>query len=137
MLYYAQQYKINYKGAEHMITEKQSYKHSPFDEELFEAMESYNAQNPSPDRFTLVDARIISLVHSYDYGDKTFFASNQYLANKCLTTAATVQKSINKLCTHNLITKNVSCLNGRKQRVLTYNEEGAKQFKSSNLLAAP
>ena len=115
---------------------KQSYKHSPFDEELFEAMEKYNTINPSPERFTLVDARIISLVHSYDYGDKTFFGSNQYLASKCLTTAATVQKSINKLLAHKLIDKNVSCINGRKQRVITYNEQGAKQFKKDNALEA-
>lgn len=110
---------------------KQQYRHSPFDEELFDAMEVFNSNNPSSDKFTLIDARIISLVHSYTYGDKTFFASNKYLASKCLTTAATVQKSINKLLSHNLITKNVSCINGRKQRVLTYNEQGAKQFKNS------
>lgn len=116
---------------------KQSYKHSPFDEELFEAMEVYNAVNPSPERFTLVDARIISLVHSYDYGDKTFFGSNQYLASKCLTTAATVQKSINKLCTHELMTKTVSCFNGKKQRTLSYNEQGARQFKRTYSQAAP
>ena len=114
-----------------MSETKQQYRHSPFDEELFEAMETFNTDRPSSEKFTLVDARIASLVHSYSYGDKTFFASNQYLAGKCLTTAATVQKSINKLLAHNLITKNVSCINGRKQRVLTYNEQGAKQFKST------
>lgn len=115
----------------------QQYRHSPFDEELFEAMEIFNTNKPSSERFTLVDARIISLVHSYSYGDKTFFASNQYLASKCLTTAATVQKSINKLLAYNLITKNVSCINGRKQRVLIYNEQGAKQFKNNPSEAAP
>lgn len=106
------------------------YKHSPFDEEIFEAMVKYNVNKPSAEKFTLIDARIISLIHSYDYANKTFFASNQYLAEKCMTTQATVQKSINKLCAHDLITKNVSCANGKKQRTLRYNEPGANKFKA-------
>ena len=106
------------------------YKHSPFDEELFDAMMYYNANNPNAEKFNLIDSRIISLVHSYNYSGKTFFASNQYLADKCLTTPPTIQKSINRLLLHGLITKQVSCLNGRKQRILTYNEKGAQEFKS-------
>ena len=107
------------------------YKHSPFDEDLTEAMILFNENKPPTEKFTLIDARIISLVHSYTCANKTFFASNQYLAEKCFTTAATIQKSINKLCTHNLLDKQVFCVNGRKQRTLTYNEQGAQQFKSS------
>lgn len=109
-----------------------SYKHSPFDEELTEAMIRFNENKPPTEKFTLIDARIISLVHSYTYSEKTFFASNQYLAEKCFTTAATIQKSINKLCAHGLINKEVFCVNGRKQRTLTYNEKGAQQFKSDS-----
>ena len=109
--------------------EKQ-YKHSPFDEELLNAMIAYNKYITSSEKFNLIDARIISLVHSYYYAGKPFFASNQYLAEKCLSTPATIQKSINKLCAHNLITKNVSCVNGRKQRVLIYNENGAQKLKT-------
>jgi transcriptional antiterminator len=107
------------------------YKHSPFDEEMVEAMNLFNENKPPTEKFTLVDARIISLVHSYTYADKTFFASNQYLAEKCFTTATTIQKSINKLCTYGLIDKKVFCVNGKKQRNLSYNERGAKQFKSN------
>lgn len=109
--------------------EKKKYRHSPFDEELFDAMGTYNIDKPSSEKFTLIDARIISLVHSYDYSNKVFFASNQYLAEKCYSTPATVQKSINKLYSYDLIKKNVSCVNGRKQRVLIYNEDGAQKFK--------
>lgn len=114
-----------------MNTPNKQYKHSPFDEELFDAMVSYNIGKPSSDKFNLIDARIISLVHSYDYSNRFFFASNQYLAERCLSTPATIQKSINKLCAHNLITKDVHCTNGRKQRILNYNEEGANKFKMS------
>jgi DNA-binding MarR family transcriptional regulator len=116
-----------------MQNTKQQYRHTPFDEELFEAMENYNIGKQSSEKFTLIDARIISLIHSYDYSDMFFFASNQYLASKCFSTPATVQKSINKLCAHDLITKDVSCKNGRKQRVLTYNESGAEKFKETKV----
>lgn len=105
------------------------YRYSSFDEELFDAMQAYNVGKPTSEKFTLVDARIISLIHSYNFTNQTFFASNQYLADKCLTTMATIQKSINRLCQHNLITKEVHCVNGIKKRILTYNEPGAQQFK--------
>lgn len=105
------------------------YKHTPFDEEIFEAMAIFNIDKPSVEKFTLVDSRIISLVHSYNYSNKTFFASNEYLANKCLTTPATIQKSINRLISHGLIEKQVSHVNGKKQRTLIYSEEGSKIFK--------
>lgn len=109
-----------------------SYKHTPFDEEITSAMTAYNTQNPTKEKFTLIDARILSLIHSYTYYDQPFFASNQYLAEKCFVTPATVQKSINKLITNELIQKNVSCASGKKQRILTYNETGANKFKNEN-----
>lgn len=108
------------------------YRHSPFDEEMFDAMLIYNTNNPILEKFNLIDARLISLVHSYDFSGQTFFASNQYIADKCFTTAPTIQKSINKLCAHNLITKHVHCMNGIKKRVLNYNEDGAECFKKAN-----
>ena len=107
------------------------YKHSPFDEEIFEAMVTHNIDKPSSEKFTLIDARIISLIHSYSYAGMTFFASNQYLAEKCFTTPATVQKSINRLLNHDLIDKKVSCVEGKKQRILIYNEQGAAKFKTT------
>ena len=109
------------------------YKHSPFDEEILDAMIKYNIDKPTREQFTLVDARIISLVHSYEYSGKTFFASNKYLAERCFTTQTTIQKSINKLLAHGFINKKVFCIEGRKQRILTYNEEAVEEFK----LAAP
>ena len=110
------------------------YRHSPFDEELVDAMMTYNLNNPAADKFTLIDARILSLVHSYNYSDMFFFASNQYLADRCFSTPATIQKSINKLCALNLITKKVFCSNGRKQRILSYNEDGVQQFKCMTII---
>jgi len=115
----------------------QQYKHTPFDEETLEAMIQYNTNNPSKNHFSLIDARIISLIHSYSYSEMLFFASNKYLAERCLTSSPTVQKSINKLLDHNFITKKVACINGRKQRILSYNEHAVDQFKKEMLLAAP
>ena len=113
-----------------MSNDKIPYRHSPFDEELYDAMTVFNKSRPSKEHFSLVDARIISLIHSYDYSDTLFFASNEYLAEKTRSTAATVQKSINKLYLYNLIDKKVYCVGGRKQRVLTYNEAAAQKFKA-------
>lgn len=110
------------------------YKHTPFDEEMLDAMIAYNNDKPSSEKFTLVDSRIISLIHSYDYSGMPFFASNQYLADKCFATQATIQKSINRLIAHNLINKKVSYVNGRKQRTLIYNEKEAELFKNKNRL---
>lgn len=107
------------------------YKHSPFDEEILEAMIHYNINKPASEKFTLIDARIISLIHSYSYTGTTFFASNQYLAEKCFTTSATIQKSINRLLNHNLINKQVLYVEGKKQRILTYNETAANKFKEA------
>ena len=113
------------------------YRHSPFDEEMLDAMIVFNENKPPSEKFTLIDARILSLVHSYTYANQTFFASNQYLAEKCFTTAPTIQKSINKLYAHDLIDKNVSCANGNKKRTLSYNEAGAKAFKKANTKIKP
>jgi DNA-binding MarR family transcriptional regulator len=120
-----------------MTNTKTPYRHSPFDEEMYDAMTAFNKSKPPSEHFSLVDARIISLVHSYYFSGVTFFASNQYLAEKTRSTAATVQKSINKLCAYGLIEKTVSCVNGKKQRVITYSEPGAKAFKSAPAEATP
>lgn len=106
-----------------------SYRHFPFDLEILDAMTAYNAQDSVTDKFTLVDAMIMSLIHSYNYSNKPFFASNDYLARICFSTPATIQKSINRLCTHGLIDKQVNCANKRKQRFLTYNEAAVEAFK--------
>ena len=110
---------------------KELYINSLFDESIYDAMTIFNEGKPASEQFSLVDARIISLVHSYDYSDVVFSASNKCLAEKSQTTPATIQKSINKLCGYNLINKKVLCIDGKKQRILTYNKEGVKKFKEN------
>lgn len=107
------------------------YRHTPFDEEILDAMITYNSDKPTTERFTLIDARILSLIHSFYYSNTTCFASNQYLADRCLTTPATVQKSINRLLNHDLINKIVSYPEGKRQRILVYNETAADEFKAT------
>lgn len=116
---------------------KTPYRHSPFDEEMYDAMTAFNKHKPSKEQFNLVDARIISLIHSYYYSDTTFFASNQWLAEKSRCTPSSAQKSINKLLLYGLINKKVFCVDGKKQRVLTYNEEAAEEFKKDPSNATP
>lgn len=107
------------------------YKHSRFDEEILDAMAAYNINKSTKDQFTLIDARILSLIHSYAYADKQFFASNAYLAEKCLTTQPTIQKSINRLMAHKFITKEVCCIDGHKKRIITYNDDIVEAFKAA------
>ncbi len=106
------------------------YKHSRFDEEILDAMAVYNTNKPTKEQFALIDARVISLVHSYAYADKQFFASNAYLAEKCLATQSTIQKSINRLVAHGFITKDVHCIDGYKKRIIIYNDDMVEAFKA-------
>lgn len=106
-------------------------KYSYFDEEMLDAMAAHK------DTFTLIDARLINLIQSYSNSGQPFFASNQYLAEKCFTTSATIQKSINKLLTYNLINKKVSCEKGKKQRIITCNKEAIIKFKKEALNSGP
>lgn len=103
-------------------------RYSYLNEDLIDAMAAHK------NKFTLIDARIISLIYSYSYSGQSFFASNKYLAEKCFTTPATIQKSINKLIANNLISKQVKCVNGHKQRLLSYNKDTVEQLISQ---AAP
>lgn len=120
-----------------MPAHKKPYRHSPFDEDMYDAMTAFNENKPPSKQFSLIDARLISLVHSYYYSDKTFFASNKWIAEKSRCTPASAQKSINKLLLYGLIDKKVSCVEGKKQRILTYNEPTAEQFKSDPKAAKP
>jgi len=113
------------------------YRHSRFDEEIKDAMMYYNANHPElsqAEKFNLIDAYILSLVHSYAYNNKYFFASNRYLADKCLVSQPTIQKSINKLIEHKLVTKSRTCIKGQPQRILLYDEAAIEEFL---LWAAP
>ena len=83
-------------------------KHEP----IFDAMIVYNKNKPA-NKFTLIDARIINLIQA----NQNLSTSNNHLADKCFATAATIQKSINKLHNHNLITKQVLFIDGKKQRI--------------------
>lgn len=105
------------------------YNYTQFNETLLDIMQAYNSKNSNSEAFTLVDARIISLIYFYNANNKQFLESNEYLAAKCMTTKTTIQKSINKLLSHSLITKRVHYINGRKCRVLTYQSEAVEQFK--------
>lgn len=108
------------------------YKFIRYDEEIADAMAVFNElhkKDAARNKFTVVDAFILSLVHSYHYTNSRCFASNKYIASKVLTTEPTVQKSINKLSDMNFIDRKAAYNNGTKHRVLIYNEEAVEKFK--------
>lgn len=109
------------------------YKNSRFDDSIVDAMLVSNAlskQNGSKEKFTITDAIIMSIVHSYYFTGTKCFASNSYFAGRALTTEPTVQKSINKLCDIGFISKKSSYKDGMRHRVLIYNENVVEEFKT-------
>lgn len=106
-----------------------SYKNSIFDDSIVDAMLVSNIQNISKEKFTATDAIIMSIIHEHYCSTGKCIASNKYLSGRTLTTQATVQKSINKLCELGFISKKVQCINGKKCRVILYNKDVVDAFK--------
>lgn len=110
---------------------KSKYKHTPFDDEASAAMINYNSTvTNASEQFTLLDAYILSIIHSYYYNNKSFFGSNEYLATKCFASCRSIQRSINKLCSYGFIKKQTEIKDNRKTRTLIYNPEAVEIFKS-------
>ena len=109
------------------------YKNSRFDDSIVDAMlvsNALNKQNGSKEKFTSTDAIIMSIVHEYWYSKGTCAISNNYFAGRALTTEPTIQKSINKLCKLNFISKKIQYINGERHRVIIYNQDIVEEFKS-------
>lgn len=105
------------------------HKSSRFDDSIVDAMLVSNAQNNSKEKFTATDAIIMSIVHEHFCSTGKCLVSNKYLSGRTLTTQATVQKSINKLCKLGFISKKVQCINGKRCRVIIYNQDVVEEFK--------
>ena len=109
------------------------YKNSRFDDSIVDAMlvsNALNKQNGSKEKFTSTDAIIMSIVHEYWYSKGTCAISNNYFTGRALTTEPTIQKSINKLCKLNFISKKIQYINGERHRVIIYNQDIVEEFKS-------
>lgn len=91
------------------------YKNSRFDDSIAEAMLTSNALNNLKEKFTLIDAHIMSIVHEHWCSVGRCIMSNNYFA---VRTEATIQKSINKLCKLNFISKKIQYINGERHRVI-------------------
>ncbi len=106
------------------------YKHSRFDDSVVDAMLTSNALNNLKEKFTLIDARIMSIVHEHWCSGGRCVMSNNYFAVHTFTTEATIQKSINKLCGLNFISKRIQYIKGKRRRVIIYNQDTVEIFKS-------
>ena len=112
------------------------YKNSRFDDSIVEAMLTSNALNNLKEKFTLIDAHIMSIVHEHWCSGGRCIISNNYFAVRTFTTEATIQKSINKLCGLNFISKRVQYIRDKRHRVIVYNQDTVEIFKShmSNIM---
>lgn len=106
------------------------YKNSRFDDSIVEAMLTSNALNNLKEKFTLIDAHIMSIVHEHWCSGGRCIMLNNYFAVRTFTTKATIQKSINKLCKLNFISKKIQYINGERHRVIIYNQDIVEEFKS-------
>lgn len=109
------------------------YKNSRFDDSIVDAMVISNTldkQSGEKEKFNLIDAHIISVVHEHWCSGGRCVMSNNYFAVRTFTTEATIQKSINKLCGLNFISKRIQYIRGKRRRVIIYNQDTIEIFKS-------
>ena len=112
---------------------KSQYKDSRFDDSIVDAMlvsNALNKQNSSKEKFTATDAIIMSIVHELWCSEGKCTVSNKYLSERALITQPTIQKSINKLCKLDFISKNTKYVDGKHSRTIIYNQDVVEEFKS-------
>ena len=91
------------------------------------AMNNYNKIMPGP-RFNTLDAAILNLVKSFSESNTKFFMSNKELGEIMVADPSTVQRSVDRLVTAGLITKELIYLGAKPQRLLTYKPQAVKNL---------
>lgn len=86
------------------------------------AMSKHNKIMPGT-RFNTIDGNILSLVRSFHCTETKFYMSNKELAEIMIADPSTIQRSIDRLLAAGLLTKEVTYINARPQRLLIYQPE--------------
>jgi hypothetical protein len=121
------QYKINF-NKEKTDLSKYNYNISA---EITCAMSKHNKIMPGS-RFSTIDGNILSLVRSFARTDTKFYMSNKQLAEIMIADPSTIQRSIDKLITAGLLTKEIIYIGPKPQRLLTYQEDAVKKLLELN-----
>ena len=112
------QYKINAQRGNATLKE---YNYN-ISTNITRAMSKHNKIMPGT-RFNTIDGNILSLVRSFHCTETKFYMSNKELAEIMIADPSTIQRSIDRLLVTGLLTKEVTYINARPQRLLIYQPE--------------
>ena len=91
------------------------------------AMSKYNKIMPGS-RFNTIDGNILNLVRSFDRTNTKFYISNKQLAEIMIADPSTVQRSIDRLIAAGLLTKEITYIGQKPQRLLLYQKEAVQKL---------
>lgn len=80
------------------------------------------------ERLTFLDAGILCLVKSFTENNKPFYMSNQEMKKLFAADPGTIQRSIDRLISKGLITKEKEYVNMRQRRYLVYQSDAVRKF---------
>ena len=89
---------------------------------IMHALSKHNDLLPNP-RLTLVDGAILCLAKSFYETDRKLYMSNKELSKLLLSDPGTIQRSIDRLITAGLISKEKEYIASKPRRYLTYKPE--------------
>ena len=90
-------------------------------------MSKYNKIMPGQ-RFNTLDGNILSLIRSFSNTNTKFFMSNKELAEIMIADPSTIQRSIDRLLAAGLLSKEVTYINAKPQRIVTYQVDAVQQL---------
>lgn len=95
--------------------------------EIMHAITRHNNIAPG-DRMTLLDGAILCLVKSFQDKNQKFYMSNKEIGKLCASNESTVQRSINRLLSMQLLQAEKIYFGQQPRRYLTYNSWTLQDF---------
>ena len=94
---------------------------------IMHALNKHNDLLPDP-RLTLLDGAILCLAKSFYETDQKLFMSNKELGKLLLSDPGTIQRSIDRLVSAGLITKEKEYIASKQRRYITYKPEAVQNL---------
>ena len=91
------------------------------------ALTKHNDLLPNP-RLTLIDGAILCLAKSFYETDRKLYMSNKELGKLLLSDPCTIQRSIDRLTTAGLLSKEKEYIASKQRRYLTYKPEAVQNL---------
>lgn len=98
--------------------------------DIMHAITRHNNIMPG-ERMTLLDGVILCLVKSFQDKNKKLYMSNKEIGKLCASNESTIQRSINRLLSMQLIQAEKIYCGQQPRRYLTYNEWTLQEFIST------